>query len=173
MENDRGLRVASIIQNRANEVGIAFFEESTRELRLHQFVEVTRTYRVTVASLLAFEPSCLIIVDTKSEQPVNRAIVDAIQDFGLLGKACDIRNVKRSAFDDTKGHTLVNKFTRTIKREKDEVGTNAANYLSFGAAGKSRGLLPNVGHLHPALYLMCLLYLSYFVEHNFAGFCAM
>jgi len=135
MGDSRGF--AAAIQNRANEIGIAYFEESGLELKLTQFVETSRTYCLALTELLAADPACILLVGTahgEAQETLNRAVSAAVADFGL---GCEVRKVGRAAFDDTRGRALVQQFARS-KRERRDEETNAGNYLAFGAAGEGK-----------------------------------
>jgi hypothetical protein len=132
---------ASVIENRAKEVGLAVFDHEHVTLHLSQFIEPGRSYTSTLLSLDAYAPKKLIIVGSghhevaaNSGSGVNRATNSYIQ-----------VPLPRGMFDDSKGILIIDELSRGACSR----GGPAANatgvpnrtvllksyYLALGAAG--------------------------------------
>ena len=136
MADKDGLVVVAIIPNRGGEVGVAKLIESGAELQLCQVIDTSHAYRFVVSEILSDAPDIIILLDTS--HPGAALANQAVQDACQVDSDCRLRRVGRSAFDDTVGTELIQKYCTAADANIEAMCTS--NYLAVGCAGATRSI---------------------------------
>lgn len=127
VRDESGLVLCGCIQNNASEIGVALLNLATGCLSLKQFVDTSRSHRLLISELSAFDSLYILLCDTRVEYGVNSAVRAAAP---MLGAECHL--VKRAQFDDSAAQLLLQQLAES---ESSCPGVDPTTYLAIGAAG--------------------------------------
>jgi hypothetical protein len=133
----------------AGEVGIACFQDGKAELGITQIIDTSHAYRFVASEIISVSPDVIVLLDTHHTDfgGVNQAVLDACEVL-----SCTIHRVERSAFDDTSGTDMIQKYCMNDGSCLESLC--ASNYLAVGCAGAPSDLLgPSLASLDPGIIL--------------------
>jgi DNA mismatch repair protein MSH4 len=145
----KGVTTASLLENRAREIGIAIWDPSSLTIKLAQWAESGRSAATCSLLLSLYDVHDTILVDGSarrghsgrqgaSEAPISaslQAITASLPGTQFL--------LPRAAFDDTKGLLALERVSTPdtwskvsrARQASSSHGSSAGLYLAFGAAG--------------------------------------
>ena len=125
-DNSKRLVLAAVLENRAQEVGLAVLDKSRMRLELCQFVEGSRTFTTTSRLLDQHQPAVVLVV----------ASAAALQGRvgGLAGVLARFQQVPlvRAYFDDTRGATKLEEYCSKESCSAADSLTQGQLYLALG-----------------------------------------